>query len=178
MSVCGTGTYGLKRYARFFSAVWGQRRWSPKGPPHHGSGSGRGFTYARHRPNRLEGHATCPRRLPSCVTPRTIDRRWRRNINRLPFGYPFRVHLRVPANPGRTTLPQVPLGLRGEGFSPSFRILMPAFSLPPRPAALAGPPSPYSGKLPYRQYLPEALTRGFGGWLEPRYIFGAERLGW
>ena len=44
-----------------------------------------------------------------------------RNINRLPIGYGFRLSLRVPPNPGRTSLPQVPLGLRGEGFSPSSR---------------------------------------------------------
>jgi len=54
---------------------------------------------------------------------------------------------------------------------------MPAFSLPPRPAVLAvclhllrnAPLPPASGRYPRR-------TRGFGGQLEPRYIFGAASL--
>ena len=42
-------------------------------------------------------------------------------INWFPIGYPFRVCLRAPTNPGRTNLPQVPLGFRGERFSLSSR---------------------------------------------------------
>lgn len=44
-----------------------------------------------------------------------------RNINRLPIRYGFRLPLRVSPNPGRISLPQVTLGFRGEGFSPSSR---------------------------------------------------------
>ena len=44
-----------------------------------------------------------------------------RNINRLPIRYGFRLSLRVSPNPGWISLPQVTLGFRGEGFSPSSR---------------------------------------------------------
>ena len=82
-----------------------------------------------------------------------------RNINRFPIGYPFRVPLRVSTNPGRTNLPQVPLGFRGERFSLSFRLLMPAFSLVSRPAALTGLPSPYNTMLLYQQFPVPQLRR-------------------
>lgn len=44
-----------------------------------------------------------------------------RIINLFPIRYGFHLFLRVPPNPGWTNLPQVPLGFRGEGFSPSSR---------------------------------------------------------
>ena len=46
------------------------------------------------------------------------------------------------------------------------------------PGAVARPPSQAYGTLRYRRASPsgEAATRGFGAWLEPRYIFGAGSL--
>ena len=61
----------------------------------------------------------------------------RRNINPLPIGYGSRPRLRGPANPARNNLAQEPLDFRREGFSPSFTLLMSAFSLPMPPAHLA-----------------------------------------
>jgi hypothetical protein len=53
-------------------------------------------------------------------------------------------------------------------------LLMSAFALPIPPAALAGPPSPAYGTLRY--HVLGEHVRGFGAWLEPRYIFAAGQL--
>src|SRR4051812_2158874 len=58
------------------------------------------------------------------------------NINPIPIGYGSRPRLRGPANPARINLAQEPLDFRREGFSPSFTLLMSAFSLPIPPACL------------------------------------------
>ena len=50
---------------------------------------------------------------------------------------------------------------------------MPAFSLPFPPFRLPAETSQVDGTLPYRWINP---SRGFGGMLEPRYIFGAGSL--
>ncbi len=76
----------------------------------------------------LPAHTTLPLGWPCHLTTQLILLRHHfapaskgRNVDRLPIGYGFRLSLRVPPNPGWTSLPQVPLGLRGEGFSPSSR---------------------------------------------------------
>jgi hypothetical protein len=51
--------------------------------------------------------------------------------SRIPFG--FRLG---PTNLPRTNLPEETLGFRRTGFSPVFSLLIPAFSLPPRPPLL------------------------------------------
>ena len=84
-----------------------------------------------------------------------------RNVNRLPIGYGFRLSLRVPPNPGRTSLPQVPLGLRGEGFSPSSRYscLHPHLDFVQQPSRVC--------LLPTVQRSPTntRVFRSFGEWL-------------
>jgi hypothetical protein len=68
-------------------------------------------------------------------------------------------------------LGQEPLGFRRVGFSPTLSLLMSAFSLP------AAPP-PLASRLHRRWNAPLPLLRvyGFGGVLEPRYIYGANNL--
>ena len=52
-------------------------------------------------------------------------------------------------------------------------LLMSAFALPMPPPALAGPASTAYGTLRYHLL---AQVHGFGGRLEPRYIFAAGQL--
>ena len=52
-----------------------------------------------------------------------------------PSPTPFGLDL-GPPYPGRTNLPQETLGFRRAGFSPAFSLLLPGFSLLPRPAVL------------------------------------------
>ena len=136
MSVCGTGTHSLKRRTRLFSAVWGQRRWSPKGPPLHGSGSGRGFACARHRPNRLEGHTTCPRRLPSCVTPYASAVDGAGILTGFPSATPFGFTLGSRLTLGGRTFPRYPWAYGGRDSHPPFAYSCPHshFRLVQRPS--------------------------------------------
>ena len=53
-----------------------------------------------------------------------------------PSPTPFGLSLGSP-DPGRTNLPQEPLGFRRAGFSPAFSLLIPGSSLLPRPAVLS-----------------------------------------
>ena len=69
-------------------------------------------------------------------------------------------------------LGQEPLGFRRGGFSPPLSLLMSAFSLPIAPANLAGLPSLQLERSPTTPYG----IYGFGGMLEPRYIYGANNL--
>ena len=54
---------------------------------------------------------------------------------------------------------------------------MSAFALPIPPEGVTPLPSQAYGTLRYRYINPAAyVTRSFGAWLEPRYIFGAGSL--
>ncbi len=136
VSVCGTVTYGLKRHARLFLAVWRQHRWSPKGPPPHGSASGGGFAYLRHRPNRLEGHATCPRRLASCVPPRASPIDGAGMLTRFPSATPFGFTLGYRLTLGGRTFPRYPWAYGGRDSHPPFAYSCPHshFRLVQRPS--------------------------------------------
>ena len=53
-----------------------------------------------------------------------------------------------PTHPGRINLPQEPLGFRRLRFSRSFSLLIPTFSLPPRPAILTNDLHPTTERSP------------------------------
>ena len=53
-----------------------------------------------------------------------------------------------PTHPGRINLPQETLGFRRLRFSRSFSLLIPAFSLPPRPAILTDDLHPTTERSP------------------------------
>lgn len=74
-----------------------------------------------------------------------------------------------PTNLGRTNLAQEPLGFRRGRFSLPFSLLIPAFSLPPRPPVLPVRLHPAAARSP----TPPRETRGshsVGGNLEPRTL--------
>ena len=74
-------------------------------------------------------------------------------------------------------LGQETLGLRREGFSPSLSLLTSAFSLPAAPALLAAAPSSQLERSPTTPiHVATIEVHGFGGMLEPRYIYGADNL--
>jgi len=77
-----------------------------------------------------------------------------------------------PTHPGRINLPQETLGLRRLRFSRSFSLLIPTFSLPPRPAGLTASPSTYYGTLPYPYRHPKAaISHSFGATLSPDHCW-------
>ena len=80
-----------------------------------------------------------------------------RMLTACPSPTPFGLGL-GPTHPGRINLPQEPLGFRRLRFSRSISLLIPAFSLPPRPAPLVERPSSYYGTLPYHD--PDAFASG------------------
>ena len=59
-------------------------------------------------------------------------------MNQFPIGYAFRPHLRGRLTLGRLPLPRKPRVSGGRESHPSFRVLIPAFSLPLPPATLPG----------------------------------------
>ena len=75
------------------------------------------------------------------------------------------------------SIAQETLGLRRTDFSSVLSLLIPAYSLPNAPTALTlDLRRPGNALLPRRDSRRRIDTRGFGGVLEPRYIFGAEPL--
>ena len=151
------------------------------------------------------GSATCPHYTASLITSRPphpdfpgwIDGlpAWHRDFHHpagLPFGVPPSLHVfgtgiltccpsptafalgLGPTNPTRNDLPSEPLGIRRMRFA---RILRYSYRHSHFPALHCS--SRYSfeaqGTLPYRGG-PKTAPRGFGGVLEPRYIFGAGTL--
>ena len=64
-----------------------------------------------------------------------------------PSPTPFGLGLGSP-NPGRTNLPQEPLGFRRADFSSAFSLLIPGFSLLPRPALLTVRLHPTAARSP------------------------------
>ena len=77
-------------------------------------------------------------------------RRKGRNVDLLSIGYPPlpRGLTLGPPHPGTICVAQETLGLRWERFSLSVMLLMPAFSLPCAPPALAGPASLHRERSP------------------------------
>ena len=73
-----------------------------------------------------------------------------------PSPTPFGLDLGSP-NPGRTNLPQETLGFRRADFSSAFSLLIPGFSLLPRPAVLTVRLHPITARSPTR-----CLTRRQG----------------
>ncbi len=73
-----------------------------------------------------------------------------------------------PTNLGRTNLAQEPLGFRRGGFSPPFSLLIPAFSLPPRPPVLPVWLHPAAVRSPTPAV--ETASHSIGGDLEPRTL--------
>jgi hypothetical protein len=75
-------------------------------------------------------------RAGRCVPPSLITKHTGHGISTVqPSATPFGFAL-GPTNLQRTNLPEEPLGFRRTGFSPVFSLLIPAFSLPPRPPLL------------------------------------------
>ena len=103
----------------------------------------------------------------------TLGRPW--NINQVPIGYGFRPHLR-----GRLTLRG--LALRRNPWTCGGRVSHPpcathvSILTSDTSSVTRVTPSQAYGTLRYRAILADR-TRSFGTWLEPRYIFGAGRLG-
>ena len=101
----------------------------------------------------------------------TLGRPW--NINQVPIGYGFRPHLR-----GRLTLRG--LALRRNPWTCGGRVSHPPcathVSILTSDTSRAPPGYPFTGLR--NAPLPRILRciRSFGGWLKPRYIFGAGRL--
>ena len=76
-----------------------------------------------------------------------------------------------PTNPGLINMAQETLLFRWAGFSPAFWLLIPAFSLPNAPPALASLASTPIGTLLYhsKQQASSLLEiQGFGSKLKPR----------
>jgi hypothetical protein len=73
------------------------------------------------------------------------------NVDPLPIGYGSRPRLRGRLTLGQITFTLETSGFRRTGIPPVFSLLMPAFSLAPRPRALAGPASSAYAMLSYRR---------------------------
>ena len=138
VSVCGTVSYTS---LRGFSRQCGFGSFEPFRPPHHLSG----FTpdgFACLAPYRLGRALPFARSTYPPASPlRSLSGIAGAGIL---TGCPSPTDLSIglgPPNPGQTNFTQETLGLRRERFSLSFSLLMPAFSLLPRPALLTGTPS-------------------------------------
>ena len=99
---------------------------------------------------------------------------WYRNINRLSIAYAFRPRLRSRLTLGRLALPRNPWAFGGGVSHSSF---VTRASILTSQASTAGLPPPLqwpgNAPLPLRA---ELEVRGFGSWLEPRYIVRARTL--
>ncbi len=99
-----------------------------------------------------------------------------RNINLLSIGYAFRPRLR-PDSPDADQPSVGNLRFTGTMILTSFTLLVPTFSLPSAPPLLPVWLQCRMERSPSTLQLRRVVKiRRFGGWLEPRYIFGAESL--
>ena len=80
-----------------------------------------------------------------------------------------------PTHPGRINLPQEPLGFRRLRFSRSFSLLIPTFSLPPRPAHFSMDLHPTAERSPTTIPPCGGTIHSFGGMLEPRSLSAQNR---
>ncbi len=144
VSVCGTVTIFL---ARGFSRQRGISEFVPVGTPHHTSDLPRRICLSGH-PTCLDQHFQSLARVASCVPPSLITIYGGTGISTCcPSPTLFSLSL-GPTNPGRTNLPQETLDFRCIGFSPMFSLLMPTFSLLPRPRVLAVTLQPTTERSP------------------------------
>jgi hypothetical protein len=147
-------SFSARRFVTLHGAKTPLRRRSPQLPVFPGSLFGSRFPPGLPSPGRHSPYASSPQSCRRC-----------RNVDRLPIDYGFRPRLR-----GRLTLGQIAFTLESSGFrrtgiSPVFSLLMPAFSLVPRPRTLSGPLRPSAQCSPTDEaYAP---SRGFGGVLSP-----------
>src|SRR4249919_394824 len=99
---------------------------------------------------------------------------WYRNINRLAIAYAFRPRLRSRLTLSRLALLRNPWAFGGGVSHPSF---VTRASILTSHASTAGSRRRFAGvgTLPYHSEH-ELEVRGFGSWLEPRYIVRARTL--
>jgi hypothetical protein len=99
---------------------------------------------------------------------------WYRNINRLSIAYAFRPRLRSRLTLSRLALLRNPWAFGGGVSHPSF---VTRASILTSQASTAGFRRRFTGlgTLPYHSER-ELEVRGFGSWLEPRYIVRARTL--
>src|SRR5262249_3670434 len=113
--------------------------------------------------------------LPSCVTP-SVERRGGGIgiLTDCPSPTPRGLGL-GPTNPGRMNLPHEPLGFRRAVFSPAGPLLVPASSLPPRPAVLPVRLHPVAECSPTARRFPGAPAASGAG-LSPVELSAQDRL--
>ena len=117
----------------------------------------------------LDEFATRSRRFSSCVPACHSPSSGTGLLTCFPSATLFRFTL-GPAYPGRTNLPQVPLGFRGDGFSPSSR-----YSCLHPLLCLVHGSSRRRFSLSHIAPLPISQFRSFGGRLEPP-VSSAQRV--
>jgi len=109
VSVCGTVTIRLITTSEvFLGSVKSAPLHLIKGAPLHHSGSRCGFTYTLLSPCGLEGHATCPRCLSSCVTPLVSPYGGAGILTRFPSATPFGFTLGYRLTLGGRPFPRYP----------------------------------------------------------------------
>ena len=128
-----------------------------------------GSAQRRDLPLRLSASPLCrglptPRRASPYASPhRSCGRRG--NVDPLPIGYASRPRLRGRLTPGQIDFTLETSGFRRRGIPPLFALLMPAFSLPHRPAWL--PPRLLPSAECSPTHTPEGVCRSFGAVLSP-----------
>ena len=89
------------------------------------------------------------------------------NVDPFPIGYALQPRLRGRLTLGKIAFTLETLGFRRTGIPPVFSLLMPASSLPSRPARLTPHLLPYTECSPTHNTPAGALCRGFGDTLSP-----------
>ena len=120
------------------------------GAPLHHSDSRRGFACALLRPRGLEGLATCPRSLSSCVTPLASPCDGTGLLTRFPSATPLGFTLGYRLTLGGRPFPRYPWAC-GERDSHSLLVTRACILSCASSSSALAPPSPYSASLPYRQ---------------------------
>ena len=135
----------------------------PVGGLAHGSARARRFTRALSASPLRPGLPPPGRVSPYASLLRNIRKRG--NVDPLPIGYVLRPRLRGRLTPGQITFTLETLGFRRTGIPPVFSLLMPAFSLPSRPARLPPHLRPYMECSPTHTH--SRVCRSFGAVLSP-----------
>ena len=121
----------------------------------------------------FRGYSVSRFALPRASPRRSIAHRaGRGNLGPLPVGHASRPRLRDRLTPGGLAFPGNPRAYGARAFHPRFRILMPAFSFPMPPGALAGPLPRRTGRSPTAPH--RCGAHDFGGALSPDH-FGRGR---
>ena len=104
-----------------------------------------------------------PGRASPCASPhRSCGRHG--NVDPFPIAYGLLPRLRGRLTPGQIAFTLETSGFRRRGIPPLFALLMPAFSLPPRPRGLPPPLPPYAECSPTHAHR---ACRSFGAVLSP-----------